>query len=153
MPPVRSGRNEASLVQGTSDEYFLLTTTGSKVQNWLRLKLPEGCGASRPNPNWPRSSPRAATAAKRGCGRDGHYWPPPVQTRAGAANAHGSYLGFWRRSVHWGRGAGFGSQASGHRVFPGNAPMSTGSSDCAAVADAAKVAGLHAGTFSFAPDR
>src|ERR1017187_8779768 len=57
----------------------------------------------------------------------------------------------WRRSVHWGMGAGFGSQASGHRVFPENVPMSTGSSDCAAVADAAKVAGLHAGTFSFAP--
>jgi hypothetical protein len=25
-------------------------------------------------------------------GRDGHYWPPPAQIRACAANALGSYL-------------------------------------------------------------
>lgn len=39
---------------------------------------------------------------------------------------------------------------AGHRVFPENVPMSIGSSDFAAVADAGKVAGFHAGTFSFA---
>lgn len=44
----------------------------------------------------------------RGWSRD---WPcgrPPPQIRASGAAAHGSYLGFWRRSARWGAGAGCG---------------------------------------------
>jgi hypothetical protein len=36
-----------------------------------------------------------ATEGSPGRGRDSDYSPPPAQTRAGAANAHGSYLGCW----------------------------------------------------------
>ena len=50
-----------------------------------------------------------------GRGRDSGYPLPPAQTRAGAANAHGSYLGsrdVWRRSAHSDKVAEFGEVAA-----------------------------------------
>jgi hypothetical protein len=46
----------------------------------------------------------------------------PAQTRAGAVNAHGSYLGFWRRSAHRDRGAGCGHPAAPAPTTPLTAP-------------------------------
>src|SRR5664279_108848 len=49
-----------------------------------------------PNPRKSTLSPDAKVSAivfRIGRGRDRGYPPPPAQTRAGAASAHGSYLG------------------------------------------------------------
>jgi len=56
-------------------------------------------------------------SVERGRGRDSDYSLPPAQTRAGAASAHGSYLGcwdVWRQSAHRGRVARSGLVAAGN---------------------------------------
>lgn len=46
-------------------------------------------------------TPSVGMSADAGRGRDGHYWPPPAQTRAGATNAHGSHLGDKHARPSW----------------------------------------------------
>jgi Transposase IS116/IS110/IS902 family len=74
-------------------------------------------------------------------GRDGpsllRLGPPPAQIPAGAANALGSCLGFWRRSGRWARGAGCGHVVAIARQGGTSASRSVG---CAGFGAAARSA-------------
>src|SRR5260221_14622181 len=64
-----------------------------------------------------------------GRGRDDGCPPPPAQSRAGATNAHGSYLGFghiWRRNAQGDTVAIFGLAVEGYPCRPENGPSSLG---------------------------
>jgi hypothetical protein len=69
---------------------------------------------TEPRPGWTAADTHgcAPAADRNHRGRDGpsllRLGPPPAQIPAGAANALGSCLGFWRRSGRWARGAGCG---------------------------------------------
>src|SRR5260221_4187188 len=106
---------------------------------------------------WPSARLRAraghvGSTADVGRGRDASYPTPPAQTRAGAINAHGSYLGYvWRQSAPYGTGAG--CRPRGARLLDAleNVPSSSGFSDFAAVAGAAIIAARLSETPSVAP--
>ena len=56
----------------------------------------------------PSDEPQAPT----GCGRNSRYRLPPARIRTCAANASGSYLGFWRESGALGAGGQFWGRVS-----------------------------------------
>jgi hypothetical protein len=113
--PARPDR-PASYAQPTTTMATSHVFLGSR----LRLRLPSHPASRRRSCPWlvvgvisstGDLHPRAAGHAGR-TGRDGpsllRLGPPPAQIPAGAANALGSCLGFWRRSGRWARGAGCG---------------------------------------------
>src|SRR5260221_12068312 len=66
---------------------------------WWR-GLPGGHDRFRAGMSLESQSRHAGSIAVVGRGRDASYPTPPAQTRAGAINAHGSYLGYvWRQSA------------------------------------------------------
>src|SRR6266566_5274166 len=93
-----------------------------------------------------RKNPRIAGLSR---GRDSGYPLPPAQTRAGAPNAHGSYLGCWgtwRRSVRSDRVVGSGLVVAGCPDLSEIAPSLVDCVGFAAVAFEATSAARHSGT-------
>ena len=82
-------------------------------------------GAKNPREAWAEAHAPKPAGSRLGRGRDNGYPLPPAQTRAGATNAHGSYLGcwdVWRRSARSDRVAEFGSVEAGCPGLPENLP-------------------------------
>ena len=103
------------------------STTASGSSNGGQTSGPAGL----PAPLWAGQRPR-------GRGRDAGYPAPPAQIRAGATNAHGSYLGCASRnsgdcSQSEPQGTDAESQlgVGGSRASPETCPMSSGFSDSA----------------------
>ena len=89
-----------------------------------------------------------ADTHRGGRGRDSGHLLPPAQTRAGAINAHGSYLGYgdvWRRNARRERAVGSGLGGAGGPGSLENAPTSSDGAGFAAVAFETKAAALHCG--------
>src|ERR1039458_8841923 len=86
-----------------------------------------------------------------GRGRDAGYPAPPAQTRAGAPNAHGSYLGYLAANAHSATGVEPRPGGVWHQVAPENESTSIGSSGSAGVSGGTTNEAPHYGTPSFAP--
>jgi hypothetical protein len=97
---------------------------------------------------------RSGSRGTRGRGRDAGFPTPPARTRAGAANAHGSYLGsgyVWRRNARSDTVAGFGLEVVGCRGLPESVPSLVGCVDSVAGAFEATYAARRCGTPSVVP--
>ena len=98
--------------------------------------------------------PCTGKSAGAGRGRDAGFPTPPARTRAGAANAHGSYLGsgyVWRRNARSDTVAGFGLEVVGCRGLPESVPSLVGCVDSVAGAFEATYAARRCGTPSVVP--
>jgi len=73
-------------------------------------------------------------------GRDAGYPATPAQTRARAANAHGSYLGCWRRTSQPDKDVEWRPSEVELRDIPEIVPRSNDYAGCAAVAGASRIA-------------
>jgi hypothetical protein len=96
--------------------------------------------------------PAAGFQAGFGRGRDAGYPTPPAQIRAGAPNAHGSYLGcVLTQSEPPGTDAESRLPGSSSRVCPESASRSSGCVDSAGEVATTTCAALRSGTPSVAP--
>src|SRR5947207_8246759 len=89
-----------------------------------------------------------------GRGRDDGCPPPPAQSRAGATNAHGSYLGFghiWRRNAPRDTVAVFGLAVASCPGLPESGPSLGGCVGFSAGAFETTCAARHCGTPSAGP--